>query len=98
MSQAPAAALMQVWMRTPSPGAAVVTTPKHKTQTTTTHNNKTQPKQKPNQHPQDMSSPACSAAARIGVAPSTSSVRPDLPKLTVPPSPVTRTRGRKRSV
>ena len=48
--------------------------------------------------PLGISTPASSAASRIGVAPSASSVVPDVAKETVPPSPVTSTVGRNRSV
>ena len=43
MSQAPAAALMQVWTRTPSPGAAVVISPVRRSRTAPSRSGSTQP-------------------------------------------------------
>ena len=51
MSQAPAAAETQVWMRTPSPGAAVVTSPLRRSRTAPSRSGTTQPKQMPIRQP-----------------------------------------------
>ena len=105
MWQAPAAALMQVWILTPSgpvsPGTATVSAPLRRSRTAPDFIGMTQPMQMPIRQPLGMRTPAPSAASRIGVEPSASTSRPSA-KVTVPPlcpSPsATRRAGRNRSV
>ena len=88
MWHGPAAALMQVCtlMSPVSPGTAVVIAPLRRSRTLPSRSGMTQPMQMPIRQPLGISIPASSAASRMGVAPSRSSVVPEL-KVTVPPSP-----------
>ena len=96
MSQGPAAADTQVWMRTP--GSASVISPVRRSRTAPALSGVTHPKQMPMRHPEGMSTPASSPTSSNGVAPSASTVLPVALNVTSPPSPVTTMPGRKRSV
>ena len=63
MSHVPAAADTQVWMRTPSPGAAVVMSPLRRSRTAPCRSGATQPKQMPIRHPDGIRTPAASPAS-----------------------------------
>ena len=63
MSQVPAAADTQVWMRTPSPGAAVVMSPLRRSRTAPCRSGATQPKQMPIRQPDGIRTPAASPAS-----------------------------------
>ena len=78
MEHGPAAALMQVWIFTPSPGTAVVSAPLRRSRTAPDSSGTTQPKQMPIRQPEGMSTPAASPASSSGVAPSASTTVPDL--------------------
>ena len=82
MSQGPAAADTQVWMRTP--GSASVISPVRRSRTAPALSGVMQPKQMPIRHPDGMSTPASSPTSSNGVAPSESTVLPVALNVTSP--------------
>src|SRR3954453_17125530 len=67
--QEPAAAEMQVWIFTPSPGSAVVTSPLRRARTEPSLSGMTQPKHPPIRQPAGISCPPARQHGRAGLAP-----------------------------
>ena len=78
MSQVPAAADTQVWIWTPSPGAAMVMSPLRRSRTAPWRSGATQPKQMPIRHPDGISTPAASPASSSVWSPGVSTAVADL--------------------